>query len=84
MTAGSVKALCRISRALWSKIRNLYLRVSLLECENLKAFLGRSENKPLLRTTLERVGQMADTYHQAALTALHEIKNVELKRLLSG
>lgn len=55
---------------------------SLLECENLKAFLGRSENKPLLRTTLERVGQMADTYHQAALTALHEIKNVELKRLL--
>ena len=55
---------------------------SLLECENLKAFLGCSENKPLLRTALERVGQMADTYHQAALTALHEIKNVELKRLL--
>ncbi|WP_165154409.1 polyprenyl synthetase family protein [Parabacteroides sp. ZJ-118] len=55
---------------------------SLLECEDLKAFLDQLENKPLLQTALERVGQMADSYHQAALAALREITNVELKRLL--
>lgn len=55
---------------------------SLLECGDLKAFLDQPENKPLLRTALERVGRMADSYHQAALVALREITNVELKRLL--
>lgn len=55
---------------------------SLLSCEDLKAFLYIPENRPLLEIALGRVGQMAETYHQLALSALNRIEKVELKRLL--
>lgn len=55
---------------------------SLLQCDDLKIFLNLPGHKPLLANALERVKQMADGYHREALEALHEITNVELKRLL--
>lgn len=55
---------------------------SLLSCKDLKTFLNYPEHQPLLQRALERVGQMAETYRQAALASLHGITNVELKRLL--
>ncbi len=54
----------------------------LMHCENLKTFLNLPENKILLSKAIERVKQMAQTYHKEALQALHEISNIELKRLL--
>jgi len=55
---------------------------SLLHCDDLKVFLNLPDHKPLLVNALERVKQMADGYHRDALETLHEITNVELKRLL--
>lgn len=55
---------------------------ALLHCEDLKTFLNLTAHRPLLEKALERVKQMAEQYHREALDALHEIANVELKRLL--
>lgn len=55
---------------------------SLLNCGDLKSFLRQPGNEIVLRNALERVGQMAEAYHQAALSALNKITRVELKRLL--
>lgn len=55
---------------------------SLLHCGDLKAFLHKQENRLHLKDALDRVNQMAETYHREALETLHEITNIELKRLL--
>lgn len=55
---------------------------SLLRSEDIKTFLSLPANHPLLQAALERVGQMAETYHQEALASLRGVTNVELKRLL--
>jgi geranylgeranyl pyrophosphate synthase len=54
----------------------------LLKCNGLKTFLRLPENKERLDKALEHVGQMAEHYYKEALNSLHEITNVELKRLL--
>lgn len=59
-----------------------HFTTALLHCEDLKAFLNLPENKPLQEKALERVSRMAEQYHREALDALHEITNMELKRLL--
>jgi len=55
---------------------------ALLHCEDLKAFLNLPANKPRLEKALQQVKQMAEEYHRNALETLHEITNIELKRLL--
>lgn len=55
---------------------------SLLKCKDMKVFLNLPENKALLQEALSLVREMAGRYHRDALDSLHEIKNVELKRLL--
>lgn len=55
---------------------------ALLQCKDLKAFLNLPEHKPLLEQALEHVKEMAEYYHKEALEVLHEITNIELKRLL--
>ncbi len=55
---------------------------SLLHTSDLKSFLNLSENTGLLEGALGQVGQMVEQYHQEALDSLHEITNIELKRLL--
>ncbi|MDH6303742.1 geranylgeranyl diphosphate synthase type II [Parabacteroides sp. PF5-5] len=55
---------------------------SLMTCADLKTFLNLAENKPLLEEALRQVKQKAEQYHKEALDALHEITNIELKRLL--
>lgn len=55
---------------------------SLLKYDDLKTFLNLPENKDLLDKALDTVRDMAKKYHREALDALHEIANVELKRLL--
>ncbi|WP_280767007.1 polyprenyl synthetase family protein [Parabacteroides sp. PFB2-10] len=55
---------------------------TLLYHEEPKGFLYRSENKPLLNQALERVRQMVEQYHREALDVLHDVTNIELKRLL--
>ncbi len=55
---------------------------TLLQTENLKAFLSLPENKPLLLAAISRVEQMADNYRDETLNALQEVSNIELKRLL--
>lgn len=59
-----------------------HFTASLLHCEDLKAFLNLPDNKPLQEKALERVSRMAEQYHREALDALHDITNMELKRLL--
>lgn len=55
---------------------------SLLQTDNLKAFLSLPENRPLLQAAINRVEQMADVYRKETLQALQHLSNVELKRLL--
>lgn len=55
---------------------------ALLHSEGLKGFLSLPENRPLLQLALAEVREMAESYHQQALSFLREISNVELKRLL--
>jgi geranylgeranyl pyrophosphate synthase len=59
-----------------------YFIKSLMECGDLKTFFNFPENRALLDKALDRVKNMAETYRREALDALHEITNVELKRLL--
>lgn len=54
----------------------------LLNFSDLKSFLHQPEYRPLLDHALEKVRQLTARYHREALDALHEITNVELKRLL--
>lgn len=54
----------------------------LLQTNDLKSFLNRSNNKLLLTDALNRVEEIAGQYHQSALNALHGLTNIELKRLL--
>lgn len=54
----------------------------LLQCGDPKALLHLPENKDLLEKALNRVREMAEQYHREALDILHEITNIELKRLL--
>ena len=56
--------------------------VELLKCNDIKAFLNLSENRDALEKALVRVREMAVQYHKEALNTLHNITNVELKRLL--
>lgn len=56
--------------------------ISLLTCSDLKKFLNEKQNKPLLNKALNEVKKQTVQYHKAALQALHELKNTELKRLL--
>ncbi len=53
-----------------------------LLCNNPKTFLDLPENKDILQDAISQVEQMAEHYRQAALDALQDITNVELKRLL--
>jgi Geranylgeranyl pyrophosphate synthase len=55
---------------------------SLLQCEDVKLFLNRSENKPFLESAIGTVKKMAEAYHREALEVLHNVANTELKRLL--
>ena len=55
---------------------------SLLHTTDLKQFLSKAENNLLLQDALNRVKELAQQYYISALAALHEITNVELKRLL--
>lgn len=55
---------------------------SLLNTTDLKQFLSDSENNQLLQEALNRIKEMAQQYYISALESLHEITNVELKRLL--
>jgi geranylgeranyl pyrophosphate synthase len=55
---------------------------SLLGDHDVKSFLRLPDNEPKLQDALARVKQLADKYHKEALDALHELRNVELKRLL--
>jgi geranylgeranyl pyrophosphate synthase len=55
---------------------------ALLKCKDPNVFLNLPENKERLRQALDRVGKMAELYRREALDSLHEIRNVELKRLL--
>lgn len=55
---------------------------SLLQTDNLKAYLSLPHNKPLLQAAINRVEQMADFYRKETLQALQHLSNVELKRLL--
>lgn len=54
----------------------------LLQTTELKVFLNLPENKLYLDNALQQVKQMAKQYHQNALNALHNLTNIELKRLL--
>ncbi|MDR1381170.1 MAG: polyprenyl synthetase family protein [Tannerella sp.] len=55
---------------------------ALLSADNVRLFMNRAENQPLLRDALDKVRAMSRQYHDDALEALREITNVELKRLL--
>ncbi|WP_291530314.1 polyprenyl synthetase family protein [Bacteroides sp. UBA939] len=55
---------------------------ALFKCNDLKTFLLLPENKGLLDEALLRVRQMTEQYHKKALDTLHEVENMELKRLL--
>lgn len=55
---------------------------SLLLCNDMKSFLNLPENRPKLDEALTRVGRMVEEHHRQALEALHDVANIELKRLL--
>jgi geranylgeranyl pyrophosphate synthase len=47
-----------------------------------KAFLGRSEYRPLLQKAVDRVKSLSEEYHQQAIDSLSAVDNAEIKRLL--
>jgi len=67
---------------LCEQIRDESFIRSLLGCEDVKVFLNQPDNKHYLDEALSKVKQMAEEYHREALEVLHDIQNVELKRLL--
>jgi geranylgeranyl pyrophosphate synthase len=50
--------------------------------EDCRAFLGRSEYKPLLQKAVDRVKALSEKYHQQAIDLLSALDNAEMKRLL--
>jgi geranylgeranyl pyrophosphate synthase len=50
--------------------------------EDYRAFLGRSEYKPLLQKAIDRVKALSEEYHQQAIDSLNALDNAEMKRLL--
>jgi geranylgeranyl pyrophosphate synthase len=49
---------------------------------DVKAFLTKAENKPLLRKAIERVSVLAGAYRRQAIASLSGLHNMEMKRLL--
>jgi geranylgeranyl pyrophosphate synthase len=54
----------------------------LREADDIKAFLTRTENKPLLQKAIESVMTLAGEYHRQAIASLSALHNMEMKRLL--
>lgn len=49
---------------------------------NIKEFFRDPQNQAILNNALEKARNLAEDYHQQALAALYNVKQVELKRLL--
>ena len=49
---------------------------------NIKEFFRDPQNQTILNNALEKARELAEDYHQQALAALYNVKQVELKRLL--
>ncbi|MBO7419020.1 MAG: polyprenyl synthetase family protein [Bacteroidaceae bacterium] len=54
----------------------------LFATQNMKEFFSQPGNKAILDEALEKARALAEDYHQQALAALANVKQVELKRLL--
>lgn len=67
---------------LYEKTDDEAFRQALLLSEDLKSFLRLPENSAALDSACEKVKNMAEKYHQEALDVLHQVNNIELKRLL--
>ncbi|KAA6336038.1 Farnesyl diphosphate synthase [termite gut metagenome] len=49
---------------------------------DIKAFLLNSEHKPRLLQAIQRIRDLAESYHQQAIASLNALNNTEMKRLL--
>jgi geranylgeranyl pyrophosphate synthase len=49
---------------------------------DIKAFLMNGEHKPRLMKAIQRVSDLAESYHQQAIASLNALNNTEMKRLL--